>query len=210
MQILDSLAFWQWIVQVLVVFFIVAGLVGIAVGFGLFANSARTLTFLTTMNRWTSTRRAMKPVEILRNTTPVVQKYMRVLAAIFLVGGLYSLYALIAQLNTEAIIFSLKLSKVHPQISGLLIDGARWILIAGNVAAVAVGIMMAFFPDKLIALEARGSKWFSIRSMAQIGDQMRTPLDRWVAASPRAAGAVITVGSFVIAVSFAFMLFAQR
>jgi len=39
---------------------------------------------------------------------------------------------------------------------------------------------------------------------------MHTPLDRWVTASPRAAGAVITVGSFVIVVSFAFMLFAQR
>jgi hypothetical protein len=210
MQILDNLAFWQWIAQVLVVFFIIGGLVGIAVGYGLFANSARTVTFLSTMNRWTSTRRAMKPVEILRNTTPVVQKYMRVIAAIFLVGGLYSLYALIAQFNTEAIIFSLKLSKVHPQISGLLIDGARWILIVGNVAAIAVGIMMAFFPDKLIALEARGSKWFSARSMTQIGDQMHAPLDRWVAASPRAAGAVITVGSFIIVVSFAFMLFAQR
>jgi len=210
MQILDSLAFWQWIVQVLVVLFIVGGLVGIAVGYGLFANSARTLTFLSTLNRWTSTRRAMKPVEILRSTTPVVQKYMRVFAAIFLVGGLYSLYALVAQFNTEAIIFSLKLSRVHPQISGLLIDGARWILIVGNVAAVAVGIMMAFFPDKLNALEARGSKWFSARSMTQIGDQMHNPLDRWVAASPRAAGAVITVGSFVIVVSFALMLFAQR
>ena len=74
MQILDSLAFWQWIVQVLVVFFIVGGLAGIAVGYGLFANSARTLTFLSTLNRWASTRRAMKPVKILRNTTPIVQK----------------------------------------------------------------------------------------------------------------------------------------
>lgn len=210
MQILNSLAFWQWIIQVLIVFFIVGGLVGIAVGYGLFANSARTLAFLSTMNRWTSTRRALKPVEILRNTTPVVQKYMRVFAAIFVAGGLYSLYALVAQFNTGAIIFSLKLSTMHPQISGLMIDGTRWILIAGNVAAVAVGIMMAFFPDKLIALEARGSKWFSSRSAALVGDQMHTPLDQWVAASPRAAGAVITVGSFVIAVSFAFMLFAQR
>jgi len=210
MQILDSLAFWQWIVQVLVVLFIVGGLVGISVGYGLFANSARTLTFLSTMNRWTSTRRAMKPVEILRSTTPVVQKYMRVFAAIFLVGGLYSLYALVAQFNTEAIIFSLGLSKLHPQISGLLIDSARWILIAGNVAAVAVGILMAFFPGKLIALDALGSKWISTRSVTQIGDQMHTPLDRWVAASPRAAGVVIAVGSLVIVVSFAFRLFAQR
>ncbi len=210
MQMLDSLAFWQWIVQVLVVFFIVGGLAGIAVGCGLLTNSARTLAFFGTMNSWTSTRRAMKSIEIPRNTNPVVQKYMRVFAAIFLVGGLYSLYALVAQFNTEAIIFSLKLGKVHPVISGSLIDGARWILIAGNLAAVAVGIMMAFFPDKLTALEARGSKWYSVRAMTQDGDQMYTPLDRWVAASPRAAGAVITVGSFVVVVSFAFMLFAQR
>jgi hypothetical protein len=210
MQILDSLAVWQWIVQAMVVFFIVGGLVGIAFGYGLFANSAGTLTFLSTLNRWTSTQRAIKSDEILRNTTPIVQKYMRVFAAIFIVGGLYSLYGLVAQFNTEAINFSLKLSTVHPLTSGLLIDSARWILIAGNVAAVVVGFMMAFFPDQLIALDARGSKWVSAQSMTQTWDQMHTPLDRWVAASPRAAGAVITVGSFVIVASHALMLFAQR
>jgi len=210
MQMLDSLAFWQWIVQALVVFFIVGGLAGIAVGCGLLINSARTLAFFGTMNRWTSTRRAMEPIDIPRNTAPVVQKYMRVFAAIFLAGGLYSLYALVAQFNIEAIIFSLKLGEVPPLISGSLIDGTRWILIAGNLAAVAVGIMMVFFPDKLTTLEARGGKWYSVRALTQGGDQMHTPLDRWVAASPRVAGAAIAVGSLVIVVSFAFMLFAQR
>ncbi len=210
MQILENLAFWQWFIQVGVVFFIVGGLAGIAVGAGLIVNSPRTLAFFNTINRWMSLQRVAKPLELPRDTTRVVQNYMRVFAAIFVVGGLYSLYALLTQFSTEAIVFSLKLSKLHPLITGLILDSARWILIAGNLAAVAVGIMMAFSPAKLTALEARGSKWFSEQAIMDKGDKMHVPLDRWVAASPRAAGAIIAVGSFVVVVSAAFMLVSQR
>jgi hypothetical protein len=210
MRILDNVAFWQWCAQVLVVFFVVGGLAGIAVGTGLIVNSSRTLGFFRTINRWTSMRRAVKPLEIPRDSTQVVQRYMRVIAVIFIVGGAYSLYALLVQFSAQAIIFSLKLREVHPLVSGLLIDGIRWILITGNLAAVVVGILMVYSPRKLTALEAVGSKWFSDRRVTQVGDRMHTPLDRWVASAPRAAGVIIAAGSLVVVVSAAFMLAAQR
>lgn len=210
MQLLDTLAFWQWVVQVLVIIFIVGGLVGLAVGYGLYANSARTLAFFKTINHWTSMRETAKPLETSRDTTAIVQKYMRVFAAIFVVGGLYSLYALLVQFNAEAIIFSLKLGNLHPLISGLILDGVRWVLIAGNLGALAVGAMMILSPDKLTALEARGSRWFSNRAITEVGDRMHTPLDGWVAAAPRTAGVIIAIGSLIVVVSAVVMLFVQR
>jgi len=210
MQLLDNLVFWQWFIHVWVVIFVVGGLAGIAVGAGLIMNSARTLAFFNTINRWTSLRGAAKPFEVPRDTTRIVRKYMRVLAGIFVVGGAYSLYALVGQFNAEAIIFSLKLNKMHPLISSLILDGARWILIAGNLVAVAVGIMMAFFPAKVIAVEGRGGRWFSDEAIMEKGDKMHTPIDTWVTASPRAAGWIIAFGSVVVVVSAAFMLLSQR
>lgn len=210
MQSLDNLAFWQWFIQVLFVFFLVGGLAGIAVGAGLYLSSSRTLAFFSTVNRYTSMRRSIKPLETPHDTIPTVQKYIRVIAAVFVVGGAYSLYALLVQYDAAAIAYILKLSKPHPLASGLVIDSIRWVLIAGNLAAVAIGIMMFVDPAKLGRIEARGSKWFSDRTVTQVGDRMHTPLDRWVAASPRAAGLILGVGSLVVVVSAVVMLVMQR
>jgi hypothetical protein len=204
-----SLAFWQWFFQILAVFFIVGGLAGIAVGTGLIVNGSRTLAFLNNVDHWISMRRAIKPLEVPRDTTGIVQKYMRLLAAIFVVGGAYSLYVLIAQFNADAIIFSFKLGETPALIGLLLLDAIRWFLLAGNLAAVVIGIMMAFFPDKLNALEARGSRWFSDRGFTDVVDRMHTRLDEWVAAAPIAAGWILAIGSFVVVVSYVIMLLIQ-
>ena len=98
---------------------------------------------------------------------------------------------------------------MRPLVSGLLIDSIRWILVAGNLAAVVVGILMVYSPRRLAALEAAGSKWFSDRRVTQVGDRMHTPLDRWVAAAPRAAGMMIAAGSLVVVVSAAFTLLSR-
>lgn len=210
MQILDNLAFRQWFFQVLVVFFIIGGLAGIAVGVGLIVNSERMLALFQKLNHWTSMRRSLKPLELPRDSSPVVQRYMRVLAAVFVAGGLYTLYALLVSFSAEAIIFGLRLQTLPPLVTGLMIDVARWILVAGNLAAVAVGLLMFLSPATLTHLEERGSKWFSDRAITQVGDAMHTPIDRWVAASPRAAGIILAIGSLVVVVSAFYMLSVQR
>ncbi len=206
MQVLDNLAFWQWFVQVCVVIFIIGGIAGIAVGAGLIVNSSGTFSLFEKVNRWTSLRRVTKPLEIPRDTTGIVHKYMRVLATVFVIGGAYSLYALIFQFNADAILFGLKLTGENALVTGLMLDFFRWPLVAGNVAAIIVGLVMFFAPDQLRAVEARGSKWFSDRVIRQTGDRMHMPLDRWVSASPRVAGITIAIGSGIVVISAALML----
>jgi hypothetical protein len=209
MQVLDNLAFWQWFIQVVLLFFFVVGLVGIGVGIGLIMNSARTLAFFAVINRWTSMRRSMKPLEVPRDTTAIVQRNMRVLGTVFVAGGLYTLYALLMQFNADAVAFSLGMDALPPLLTGLLIDSGRWLLVAGNVAAVAVGLMMLLTPATLTELETRGGKWFSDRVITQKGDEMHTPLDRWVSGSPRAAGALLAIGSLIVVVNALLVLNSQ-
>ena len=204
--ILNSSAFRQWVAQVLTVFFLVGGVVGVAVGVSLIVNSERTLRFFGTMNRWVSLRSASRPLEIPRDTTQAVQKHRYWLGAVFIAGGAFATFILATKFDAGAARQLLNLTALHPLIAAWLVDAARWILIVGNAVAVVVGVLLAFFPAVLAALEARGSSWFSERRLLKGGDNQNLTLDSWVAAYPRRAGVIITAGALLMIGNFAIML----
>jgi hypothetical protein len=67
--------------------FIVAAIVGIALGVGLIISSAGTLRFLGTMNRWVSLRSNLKPMEIPRDIGKAVYGHGRWFGGAFALGG---------------------------------------------------------------------------------------------------------------------------
>ena len=203
-------AFRAWAVQFLVVLFLVGGIVALVTGLCLAFNSAGTLRFLDRMNVWTSTRRAFKPIEIPRDTTQAVYRHRRWLAAFFVAGGAFAIYGLLAQFNAGAVIQLFGLGVLRPSFAGWVVDSARWVLVAGNLAGIAVGIALGFFPERLMALEARGSRWYSERQLAKDRDKMNLALDSWVAQFPRAAGWIITFFALVLIGAYGMMLPALR
>lgn len=196
-----------WLAQSITIFFLVSGVVLLLTGMSLIFNGAGTLRFFGRMNRWVSLRRATKPIEVMRDTRQAVQDYRYWLAAIFIAGGAFALYGLVVEFEARALINLLGLDFFRADFAGWLVDSARWLLIVGNLVAVAAGIMLAFFPAALVALEARGGHWFSQRQAARGADTMRvTTIDTWVAASPRAAGAVIALFALGLIGAFALLL----
>ena len=209
-SVFSSHTFQHWIVESLVVFFLVGGLALLAVGLSLSFHSTGTLQFLTSMNRWVSTRRSFKWAEIPRDTRQAVQKYRRWLAAIFIAGGAFALYGLATRVDDSAIIYFLRLDFMRPAIAFWLIESVKWVLIVGNIAGLVVGIMLGFFPDALAALEGLGAHWYSDRKLAKGSNTMILTLDKWVAAFPRASGWIITAFAVFLIVTFGLMLTGSR
>jgi hypothetical protein len=209
-RILNSPAFMQWIAESLVLFFLLGGVAVLAVGLGLFFNSEGTLRHFDTLNRWVSLRRTSRPLEVVRDTRPAVRKYRRWLAAIFVAGGAYALYGLVARFDAGAVIFALRLDFLRPDFASWAIESARWVLIAGNLAAIAVGFALAFAPASVEAVETRGSQWYSERQITKGSDALRLPLDTRVAQSPRASGLIIAFFGLALIGAFALMLFGVR
>lgn len=196
-----------WLAQSVVVFFLIGGVSLLAVGMGLIINGAGALRFFGTMNHWVSMRRATRSLEIPRDTRPAVQKYRYWLAAIFIAGGIYAIVGLLTGFDTRAVITLFSLEYLRPDFAAWLVEGFRWVLVVGNLTAIVTGIMLAFFPNALVALEARGSSWYSERKVARGADTMRvTSLDIWVAAYPRAAGAIIAIFALGLIGTFGNML----
>src|SRR4029077_9848890 len=83
------------------------------------------------------------------------------------------------------------LSSLHPVLASWLVESMRWVLIAGAIVGLVVGIMLAFFPAKLTALEAGGGHWYSERELSKGVDTLHLKADNWVAENPRASGCII-------------------
>ena len=97
----------QLLIPFVLWFFIVASLVGIALGVCLVADSARTLRLLGTMNRWISLRSSLKPMELPHDIGKAIYGHRRWFGIAFAVGGGFSIFMLLAYVEAAAVVSAL-------------------------------------------------------------------------------------------------------
>jgi len=199
----------QVVLPSLALFGLAGSVLGIAVGLGLLLRSAATLRFFGTMNKWVSTRRILKPLEIPRNVgTPTASKPRWNGLVLVLAGAYVSI--VLWQLDGAKLASAMTHGARHPVVTEILLKAMRWFMVAGGLASVAIGVMLLFFPRAYPAFEARANHWYSTRQALTGGDSMHMTLDRWVEAYPRAAGAIIACLSVIAALAFAALVFSRR
>jgi len=193
--------FDQLLIPFVLWIFIVAAIVGVGLGVGLIINSARTLRFLGTMNRWVSLRNNLRPMEIPHDIGKAVYGHGRWFGGAFALGGAFAAFMLLARVEVAAIVPELGKS-APPVIVDWIVESLRWILVAGGALAVIIGVMLFFSPDAVRAVEARLNRWTSTRQLGKGVDTMHLTLDRWVGSFPRTAGWTLALSAaFVLIVS---------
>jgi len=196
---------WQLLVQVLIVLFLVVAISGLAVGAGLLVSSQRTSQLFHALNRWISTRHVLKPVEVPVETERVAHQYQRWLAAGFFLGGLIAIFGLVAAVDVAAV-SRIVAEQRYATFVAIALDCARWFLILGSAAGVVVGAMLLFYPNAEIMLETFTNKWVSSRRISRSWDDMHMTLDTLVEAHPRPAGIVLCCTSLAAVFCAIFML----
>jgi hypothetical protein len=205
MMYLSNNAIQQMLFQAAILCFFIFGIIGVAVGAGLIVCRDKVFKISQTMNHWVSTRHVLKPAEIPRDTEQMSHKYRRWVGAIFILGGVFSIFGLIARVDAAAIGAALKLGNMLP-FAVWLMESLRWFLIAGSLLGIAVGIMLCFYPNALGAIEKFANQWISSRHITRGGDDMRMTLDRVVEAYPRPSGWIIACGSLGVVIYSAVLL----
>lgn len=193
----------QLVVPFTLLFLFVGSLGGFALGCALLLRTAPALRFIHGMNRWVSTRRASRELEIPR-ASMLPSKWL----GLFLVAGAaLTCYFLLVRLQVPRDALSIASPKFAV---ALAVESVKWLLVAGSLLAVAVGILVLFFPQGLAALEAGMNRWVSTRAaMPAGGDRMRAPLDLVVEAYPRATGWVMALSSLLVAAAMGLMIAAH-
>ena len=195
----------QLLMPALFVFLLVAGIAGTALGFALIVSRGRVVRRLGALNHWVSGSLPLAPLETPHAIEPTIHKYRRWFGAVFIVGATFSLVMLFARLSVAGVITLLGANSSSP-IATWLVESLGWMLLVGSVLALAIGIILGFFPRLLTALEARANRWYSSRRAIEGGDRMVLSLDKWVESSPRTAGWIIATAALALAVNSAIVL----
>lgn len=179
---------------VLYVVLLAGAVLGLVIGLLLVFDSARVMRWNATLNRWYSTRQAMRkldqPVEVKR----VVYRWHRLVGIVVLGGAFYTLDALIFGFNTTQLVRSFR-GLGNPAILSVVVEAVRIFLIVGNVAALAAAAVLVFRPSLLKGLEAWADRYYTARESTEVLDVMRYQPDQFVQARPRLVGALLTLGS---------------
>lgn len=198
----------QFFVPFIVRFFFVFGIIGFAVGVGLIFNHVRMHQFFGIMNHWVSMRRSTRWLAIPLDTGSTMQRFRRLIGAAFILVAAFSTFVLITQIDANRVVAALRV-EVPYSFATWIMESVRWFLIAGSMVAIAVGIMLIFFPNALRAIETRANHWYSFRCCSRSGDTMHMDFDRWIENHPRAMGWIIAVASLVVVVDYGTLLFAH-
>ncbi len=190
----------QLLIPFVLWFFIVTGVVGIALGVCLILGSARTLRFLGTMNRWISLRTSLKPMELPHDIGKAVYGHGRWFGAAFAVGGAFAILVLLAKVKVAPIVAALG-STATPVFVAWIVESLKWILLAGGVLAVVIGVMLVFSTSALRAIETRVNRWYSSRKLGRGADSMYLTLDQWVGTFPRTAGWMLALGAAIVLIA---------
>jgi len=196
---------WQLLVQFLIVLFLVVAVSGLAVGVGLIASSLKMVAYFRVLNRWVSTRHVLKSVEVPRETDRLAHRYHRWVAAGFLLGGLISIFGLLAGLDPSAVGRAFAEKRFAPAVI-VAVESAKWVLIAGSAFGVVVGAMLLFYPNAESTLERFANQWVSPRRVTRSWDDMHMNLDTLVEAHPRPAGWIIACTSAAAVICAIIML----
>ncbi len=194
----------QVLVPAAVMFFLFWSLVGAAVGLGLVFASATTMRVFRTMNRYVSTRVGLKPLAMAHDVGPGVRRHRRLIGALFILGAGYSVFALCAWFDNAAIVYGMKL-RYPREFVAVVVESVRWSLIVFGLLAIAVGVLLAFFPAALTRIETHANRWYSVRRLTLGADTMVLSLDRLVEAYPRTSGAILVVAALYVAANAALL-----
>ena len=194
------------LVPALIITLLVGGIGGVAIGTALIVDSRRTLAIIAGMNRWVSTRRALKPLEIPRSVEPPAAPGARhpLFGAFLVVGGALVVYLLGVRLQLPRVGLASGASAV---LLSIALDAIRWILVAGAAAGVLLGVLMIVSPARYAALTVSMNHWYSTRKLIPpTGDAMHFTLEPRVERNPRLAGWLITGASLAVVLAMATLL----
>lgn len=198
MKLFNNFFIDQWLVPTFIIFLFIGSLFAIVIGTGLILRSAAMFRFFGVMNRWVSTRKILKPVEIPRNTDAAMHRQRRTIGSMFILGAGFSFVLLIKEFDVAAIVLVFQRS-MAPTAVEIAARTAKWVLLVGDVLAIAVGIAMIAVPEALAKLEARSNEWYSVRRHDRNFDQMHMHVDGWVETYPRAIGwSIVLLSVFVV------------
>lgn len=177
---------------------------GVVIGALLLIDSERVMRWNYLLNRWYSTRQAMRALERPIDVKRPFYRWHRVVGVLVFAASLFTLDVLVFGFQTSALVRALR-GMAEPAALALVLDSVRLFLIVGNVAALLAAAVLVFRPSLLKGLEVWGDRHYSGRTSTKALDIMRYQPDDFVRARPRLVGGLLVLGSIYVLLTMGVM-----
>ena len=195
----------QIVNQTIFVFLMVGAAFALLAGLLLLLDSQRAFRMGERLDRWVSTRAAVKPLEEFRSIGRPLYRTHRLVGALICAGALYSLIVLGTPSGGAAITKSL--SGIGPaRFSAWISESLRYVLLAGNFGALLFGLVFIVRPSALKSLEAWADRRISERKAVMPLEKMRLSADQFLRRHPQAVGLLVILGSLYVLLNLGYAL----
>ena len=147
----------------------------------------------------------LRPLEEQRSIAKPLYRMHRLAGTLICAGALYALVVLGTAKGEAAIVKSL--STLGPaRFSAWLSESLRYILLAGNFAALLFGLVFIARPSALKRLESWADRSYSGRKSTKPLEEMHHSADRFVRDHPRLVGVLVILGSAYVLANLGYAL----
>lgn len=151
------------------------------------------------LNKWVSTRRSMRPMEIPRNQEALLYRHHRLFGLLIVTGAIYTLnYFLLDYDRQLAFNTLLKELKIEAFTLDWALDAVMFFLMLGNVFVLIIGSVIFIRPSLLKGVEAWGNTWVSTRHTTRFLDNSYSGVDSVTARHPRFVGGFLLLGGLYV------------
>ena len=180
--------------QALYILLLLGVALGLLVGILLLIDSQRVLRWNAYLNRWISTGESLRVLDQPHDLNRIVYRGHRILGLVVLAAALYALDVLVFNIQTRPLVHIFR-DLANPATLQLFAESVRWFLVAGNVLAILVGMILVLRPSLLKGVEGWTDRRYSPRLSIPNLDEPRYQPDEFVRAHLRLAGIVAAGGS---------------
>ena len=195
--------------QTIFIFLLIGAAVGLIAGVMLLLDSAKAFRISNQLNRWVSSRAAMRPLEEHYSVSRPLYRMHRLVGMLICAGALYSMVVLGSPYGEAAITKSL--SGLGPtQFASWISESLRIFLLVGNLGAFLFGLVFIVRPSALRGLEAWADRRISARKATKPLEELHVQPDQFTREHPRLVGSVVLLGSLYVLANLGFVLFSGK
>lgn len=197
---------YQIVQQTIFIFLLVGAVFALVAGIVLLLDSGRAFRIGDRMNRWVSTRAAIRPLEEHRSISRPLYRKHRLVGVLICAGALYSLLVLGSARGGSAIQSSLAGLGSAP-FAAWVSESLRAILLTGNCGAFLFGLVFIVRPSALRGLETWADRRISTRKPTKPLEEAHLSVDHFTRAHPRLVGSLVILGSLYVLINLGFVLY---
>lgn len=195
--------------QTATIFLFLTSLACLLYGIALVFQRETALRLSVRLNRWISTRQALRPLEKPRDIQRQLYRRHPWVGAFLVLGSCYVGYFLFYRFSAEPFVLVFRKSVPVPAIQWIM-ESLWWIVLVTNAFAFVIGIIMFVRPSMLKGIEGWADRAYSSRERTKFWETMNLHPDRMIESYPSFFGWLIIAGSIYTSLSLGFVLLGWR